>query len=344
MLRSLSLTFLLLAAGPTAASAADGDLDPSFNAGGWRVVAFQLGSGHDDRADAVLVQPDGKVLLAGTAAKASATVPDSDFAVARLLAEGQPDPAFSADGRATIAFDLATTGHRDRATSLALQVDGRIVVCGLAEAGAAPSESKIVLARLNADGTRDLSFAGDGAQELYAGFSLEDWSDRPCSMLVLRNGKIVIPYGNPDGSDLGLIRLEPDGDLDGTYGPLANGYSENARFSMTDPGKLLAAVELPDGDVLAVGFLETGSGEKALLAVRFEENGDLDDAFGTAGIAVHESPVAGNAVATHAALQHGGRLVVLARGEGNGADRLVRLHTRGAATSTRRSAATAGAR
>ncbi len=86
-------------------------------------------SGLDQRAVALAVQGDGRILVGGQVSFALAS--DRDFGIARLLASGDEplDPSFSGDGRRTLAFDLAGSGE-DVLTALALDPTGRIVVAG----------------------------------------------------------------------------------------------------------------------------------------------------------------------------------------------------------------------
>ena len=95
--------------------AGPGDLDTSLGGDGRRTIAF----GGTDVPRAVLVQPDGRIVLAGC------TQADEDVAVARLNAGGSLDTTFVADGSATVDFGAATFGN-----AVALQSNGRTVVAG----------------------------------------------------------------------------------------------------------------------------------------------------------------------------------------------------------------------
>src|SRR5205807_1340610 len=72
----------------------DGSLDASFGTGGLVTTDFASGS---DFASAVTLQPDGKIVVAGTAY----TGTGSDFAVARYDADGSPDSTFGSGGKVT---------------------------------------------------------------------------------------------------------------------------------------------------------------------------------------------------------------------------------------------------
>ncbi|HJT98281.1 MAG TPA: hypothetical protein VJ696_08190, partial [Rhodanobacteraceae bacterium] len=113
----------------------DGSRDTSFNLTGRATIGFDLASStsKDDTATRVAIDSAGRIVLSGFADGGASNV--SDFAVARLLANGTPDPDFSADGKTTVAFDLggATGGNGDIAYALALQRDGRILIAGAAD-------------------------------------------------------------------------------------------------------------------------------------------------------------------------------------------------------------------
>lgn len=98
---------------------ATGVLDSGFGGGGTAVTRFGGGA---DSARAVMVQPDGKILLAGYAQIGARL----DFALARHLPGGALDVAFGVDGRVTTdAF-----GSHDAAFAAVLQPDGTAVVAG----------------------------------------------------------------------------------------------------------------------------------------------------------------------------------------------------------------------
>src|SRR4051812_26927964 len=97
-----------------------GALDPSFGTAG-RVITTTGGTG---TVAAVVVQPDGKVVVAGT------TTANNDVVLARYNPDGTPDATFNGSGQARYTF-----GGIDTATDLALQPDGKFVVVGTTDAG-----------------------------------------------------------------------------------------------------------------------------------------------------------------------------------------------------------------
>ena len=135
------LVLALIAVVTTLASAAPGQLDPSFGTGG--IVRTAMGHGSDS-GRAVVLQPDGKIVVAGQ----SHNGVNDDFAVARYHVDGTLDVSFNGTGKVTTAIGAS----HDQVNALAIDATGRIVVAGFAWNG---SNNDFALARYNADGTLD---------------------------------------------------------------------------------------------------------------------------------------------------------------------------------------------
>jgi uncharacterized delta-60 repeat protein len=163
----------------------NGSLDPSFSADGKRTTDF----GGDDAAYGMALQTDGKIVAVGGGGTAQSGVPlhgsGEYFALARYNPNGSLDPSFSGDGRQRTDF-----GGSDRASGVALQTDGKIVVVGNGGAG-----DDFALARYNPNGSLDPSFSGDGRQTTDFG-----GGDAAHGMALQANGKIVA-IGHGLGSD-----------------------------------------------------------------------------------------------------------------------------------------------
>lgn len=100
---------------------ANGDVDEDFGEQG--LVSTAL-SERGDRALAVALQGDGKMVAAGV----SSAQTNPNFAVARYLPDGALDADFGDEGILNIEF----FGFTDVAESVAIQPDGRVVLGGLA--------------------------------------------------------------------------------------------------------------------------------------------------------------------------------------------------------------------
>src|SRR5262245_35869100 len=92
----LAITCLILS---QSAGAADGDLDPSFGAGGKTITDF---GSQGDQAFAVAIQVDGKIVVGGKATTASG----DDFALARYTSEGVLDIAAFGSGTGKVTTDF----------------------------------------------------------------------------------------------------------------------------------------------------------------------------------------------------------------------------------------------
>src|SRR5207244_2135037 len=148
MMRTLSvLMWAALQRLPLAAWASPGDLDPSFGTGGQ--VITPISSGYD-AANALVVQPDGKLVAAGHAYNAGNIV----FALVRYNADGTLDGTFGSGGKVTTVIGTASRG-----TALVLQPDGKLVAAGYTYNG---KSTAFALVRYNTNGSLDTSFGSGG--------------------------------------------------------------------------------------------------------------------------------------------------------------------------------------
>jgi len=97
-----------------------GRLDPSFSGDG--IVLTDLGG--NDRAAAIAIQADGKIVVAGSSDAGGST----DFALARYTVSGNLDSTFGSAGKLTTDF----FGGDDQALALARQSDGKLIAAGFA--------------------------------------------------------------------------------------------------------------------------------------------------------------------------------------------------------------------
>ena len=157
----------------------DGSLDESFGHGG-KVTTDFLGSA--DFAFAVTLQPDGKIVVAGTAFIIGRS---QDFALARYNRDGSLDESFGYGGKVTTDF----FGDSDTVSAIALQRDGKIVAVGLAFITNVGQD--FALARYNRDGSLDESFGYGGR------VTTEFFGDNAAAtgVAIQPNGKIVAGGG-----------------------------------------------------------------------------------------------------------------------------------------------------
>ena len=265
---AIALLALALTA-PTANASPAGDLDPSFDGDGRRVLAV------DGYPEEVLVQPDGKIVVAGSDTA-------DNFAVWRLNANGSPDATFDGDGMAVI--DL---GGDESGRAAALQADGKIVIAG----GTFIAKSYLAVVRLNTNGSLDKSFgaAGEGAKLVPA-------DNYATAVAIQRDGRILLTSRVDD--NFAVTRLSPGGEPDGTVYEAADfgGSDEPRAATLQGDGRLVVA----------------GSSSEVMLAAerpgavaRYTADGKLDKTFDEDGKAAY-GPAAPNAVL----VQSGGGIVV----------------------------------
>jgi uncharacterized delta-60 repeat protein len=233
--------------------ASPGDLDTSFAGDGKKTISF----GGVDTANVVLVQPNGRIVVAGRTAKVP-TAP-SRFCVARLRSNGTLDTAFGSGGKRVISFGGDSLG--ESVFGAALQPDGKIVLAG-------GSDLRAAVARLNPNGSLDTTFSGDGKKTF--NWAPGDFS-RTQAVLVLPNGKLVVAgFSGPEGGDIQAARLKTNGALDTAFG---TGGKARVDFGDTEFG--FAAARQADGRIVVAGR-SLGSGA---VVARLRANGTLDPDF-----------------------------------------------------------------
>ncbi|HEX6810870.1 MAG TPA: delta-60 repeat domain-containing protein [Planctomycetota bacterium] len=252
-----------------------GALDGTFGTGG--LVRFALAQNATDYANAVAVQPDGKVVVACYVSRPSG----QNIAVARLSANGSLDKTFGTKGIAILG-SLGDGGYV-ALRAIALQPDGRILV-----GGGSSTASRWSVIRLNANGSLDGSFGSGGVANTSFGAS--------CSlsgMALQPDGKIVAvgvfrTTPTPSPSYFAAARCLPGGALDTTFGTA---------------GVVLSGVECvsrqcvvqPDGRIVAGLTLSSSGDDTHMTLFRMLGNGVADAGFGTNGFATPTDP-AGAAV------------------------------------------------
>lgn len=271
---------------------ASGDLDPTFGTGGLVLVRPSDVS----RAEAAVVQPNGKVVLAGIAADWT-SFPywgKSDFLALRLNRNGSLDQSFGVGGIVPTPIDLGDT-NSDFAEAVALGPDGSIVVAG--EAGKANNETDMAVVRYTPSGALDSSFSGDGILTLDKG-QLDDLR----GVAVQPDGKIVaVGYA---GSGFLVIRLLSNGALDESFGSAGVVDTNVGDPQYQDIAS--AVVVLGDGKIVVAGTSDRDYPSYSpvpvdFAVVRYLPDGQRDSTFGEDGIVVTSGPameIASGLVAT----------------------------------------------
>lgn len=247
----------------------DGDLDLMFSEDG----KMQLTVDAYAFASDVVLQPDEKIVVAGLNGGRDGRGSDfstDDYFVARLLADGTPDPAFDGDGQ--VSHEELGPGD-ERVTAVALQSDGRIVLAGFQIFG---DTSMATFLRLNSDGSRDTSVEFRGRASL-------GLNQTPLDVVVQADGKLLFAGRSaisPFDTDFYLERRNADGTFDVDFGN--NGEGEVFTSISNGQDEAVGVMVQPDGKIIAVG---SAADETRIVAVRYRTDGTIDESFGAAGIA-----------------------------------------------------------
>ena len=234
----------------------DGILDRSFGNGGYVRTDF---SGYSDTLQAIAIQPDRKIVAAGSSYDSETTT--SYFALARYNPDGRLDSRFGSGGKVRTAMGPAGSF----ATALVLQPDGKIVAAG--GASQVQYASDFALVRYKPDGSLDERFGAGG--KVLTSFSSSD--DFAVGVAVDPRGRIVAGGSAKWGgaySYSAVARYKPDGRLDASFGA---------------GGK----VTTPEGNEGYRRGLALQSDGKVILGgrslIRYNANGSLDTGFGSGG-------------------------------------------------------------
>ncbi len=284
MRSALTITFIITA---RFALAQAGSLDPTFSGDG--IVTTALGIGADG-AQAIAVQPDGKIVAAGYSFNGT----DVDFALVRYNVDGSLDNTFSVDGKVTTVIGAGD----DYCLAIALQPDGKILLAGWS---AAVGGADFAVVRYNSDGTLDDSFSADGILTTAIGTA----GDVGVDIALQPDGKILVAGSSFNGAnyDFAVVRYNSDGTLDDTFS--GDGKVILPVGSSDDHAAGIALQA--DGRIVLVGNTVSIDGDIAL--VRLMMDGTLDNSFGTGGMFI-VSMGSMNEGATSVAIQPDQRIVV----------------------------------
>lgn len=240
----------------------DGTRDASFGTGG--VVLANNGFFHD-RATAVVIQPDGKIVVSGYCF-------GDDFFTIRLNPNGSPDYTFGSGGKVVTDF----AGQNDQATGVHLQ-GSKIIVTGWAATGANNASKQYAAVRYLANGQIDTSYGTNGKVMVPMGLD----GDGNASV-IQPDGKVVIAgrtLNSPGVFGVGVLRLTADGALDNSF---ATGGRMLTSFGPNN--QTLQGVALqPDGKIVATGNAQWGLYFDTTV-LRLNPNGTLDGSFGNGGM------------------------------------------------------------
>jgi len=269
----------------------NGSLDESFGTSGIATTPF--GTGWVE-AEEITIQPDGKILLAGSVDNGASI----DFAIVRYNNDGTLDSGFGSGG-----IVITNIQYSDFMRGLVLQPDGKIVIVGRLH-NYANNHSSILIVRYNNNGTIDTSFAGNG----WVNITLDNYEDSPDDITIQPDGKlIVVGNYNDSTTDRNIVfalRYLSDGTLDSTFDfdgivtiPIGLGatYANSVKIQS-------------DGKIVIGGSAGTTFGED-FTVIRLLSDGTLDTDFNSSGIVT--TPMCTDAdIGYSVSLQSNGKIVL----------------------------------
>jgi uncharacterized delta-60 repeat protein len=217
------------------------------NSNGSLDSSFDPGTGINNVGQALAIQSDGRILLAGGFTNYNGVSRDG---IARVNSDGSLDTALNPGGGA---------GTVGTVSAVALQTDGRIVLAG--SFTAYNNVPRNGIARVNGDGSLDTSFnpgAGAGNGGVYA-------------LAIQTDGKIVLAGGFTSYNNVsrsGIVRVNSDGSLDTSFNP---GTGAN--------NSVLALAIQSDGKILIGGAFSAYNGVGRNGIARANSDGSLDTSF-----------------------------------------------------------------
>ena len=241
----------------------NGTVDTTFGANG-RVVT-NIG-GIDVPSGQIAIQPDGKIVVGGYVNGRA------NGAIVRYNSNGSLDTGFGTGGIVTYALGSPTNDEG----KVLLQPDGKIVFIGIMGAGV--QQERQYLVRLNTNGSFDSTFGTNGLVVTNFG----DAVSRGYDGVILPDGKILafgwVANFQLTNSRVAVARYNANGTLDTTFNGTGFVLTGVANASLA----VYSGFVQPDGKIVVAG--RTLGTPEAIIVLRYNANGTLDNTFGSTGI------------------------------------------------------------
>jgi uncharacterized delta-60 repeat protein len=278
----------------------NGRLDQTFGSGGKVVAALDAGG---DGLDALAIQPDGKIVTAGSLIHDNFTV---GFILARFNTSGTLDQSFGNNGSIVTTFgDSSAEGH-----AVVVQADGKIIEVGESGAGSYSALNDFALARFNADGSVDQSFGNGGKIKTHFP-GVFNTGSRGLDAVLQPDGKLLVAgtYKNEGTyAEFALARYNTNGTLDTTFGSAGK---VTTFIASADAIAFALALQADSKIVLAGYTAGFRNGDFALA--RYNSDGTLDQSFATGGIVTTDLFGTTDDIAYGLLIQRDGKLIAAGR-------------------------------
>ena len=212
---------------------------------------------------------------------------------------GTVDKTFTTLGYTNLDY----TGTTERASTLALQPDGKIVIVGENVVSLDPTQDKLYIARIDEKGVKDPSFGSGGVLKIDTGDKKEYGRDG----LVLSDGKILALSSSTIGTtnNMVVVRVTSAGALDATFGT-AGKYT----FDNKGNGVVARSMAVQSDGKIVVG----GESNGKFFVTRLTMAGAIDASFGTAGGTTVSAVTAGSINTSKLLLQKDGKIILVGYG------------------------------
>ncbi len=246
----------------------NGTLDNNFGNNGSTTFSY---SSLDDYGVGIVIQNDGKMLIAGTTY--DSTKGNQSAILIRYNNNGTLDNTFGNNGFVVTSIN----NYNNICTSIALQSDGNILLGGYTETCAGGYTQEMFVIRYQNNGTLDLTFNSNGiALSNYNAFGVKG-----SSIVIQSDDKIIIGGNSVSNSNVNfaITRFNTNGSLDNTFSH--DGMDTIFIGGTIDYGTKVALQN--DGQIVLAGYSHNGSNTDFAL-VRYNIHGIIDSSFGNKGI------------------------------------------------------------
>jgi len=273
------LTIICILTISNIAKSQPGSLDNTFGTAGKVITDF--GSLTSAEGYTVVVQSDGKIVMAGTTTTGSSGTLN-DFIIVRHNADGTFDNSFGTNGIVTTDFvNINNTSLSNQGKTMAIQSDGKIVVAGTVINPSAnyPYSHSFGLARYNTNGTLDNTFGTNGM--------VHNNTQGYCQALALQSDGKILVTGYPFGGNymFTINRWNADGSVDLDFGTGLNMGTENYQIGGQNYSSIPhSIIAQNNGKILVTGYYyptSSTSGINRFALIRLNNDGSYDNSFST---------------------------------------------------------------
>ncbi|MEP6705686.1 MAG: hypothetical protein ABJB34_12845, partial [Acidobacteriota bacterium] len=270
----------------------NGSPDTGFGINGLLTISFDAGA--NEMATAVVIQSDGKIVVAGSAQSATT---GWDWGVIRINTNGTLDTSYnSPNGKAKINFS-----GEDFANDMIIQPDDNVVITGTVRVN--PNKD-IAIARLTTTGVLDTTFVGPAGRTF---IDINNGNEDESFALARQSDGSLIMAGRSaglSGGDFLLVRMTSAGAIDATFG---FGGAVLTPIGTQNDSAYAVAIQ-PDGKIVAAGIANSGSFDEAAFA-RYTSAGALDTTFDGDGKVSYDILASSSDVIRSLIIQADGKMV-----------------------------------